>query len=347
MTNGDLNQFILHYLTKDKTHSAIMLTGSWGTGKSYYIQNVLVPFLKEGHGKECVTVSLYGLKSISEVSKNIYLELRAKALSAKGEAATAGKLIAKTIARGVVGRLGIDLSVDSSTMQELYESVDLSNKLVILEDVERSQIGILELLGYVNSLVAYQFIYERRTWYGMRFTNYGRRVATHVRICLEKEFLDSITEGTFYKGLYDLQSKEFVLGIGQSYDIFFGADDFRRRQNKCPIRGTIAYHDATLEENYIEAFEVDFEKYGSIFSVNTLADDLHLDMKRQTEELQKIGKSISELKKVHTDVQGKTVPEKEVCQGLLKELAARRCGEDGQAGRSRNGNQCAVGSETR
>lgn len=45
MTNGDLNQFILHYLTKDKTHSAIMLTGSWGTGKSYYIQNVLVPFL--------------------------------------------------------------------------------------------------------------------------------------------------------------------------------------------------------------------------------------------------------------------------------------------------------------
>lgn len=88
-------------------------------------------------------------------------------------------------------------------------------------------------------------------------------------------------------------------------------------------------------------------QYGSIFSVNTLADDLHLDMKRQTEELQKIGKSISELKKVHTDVQGKTVPEKEVCQGLLKELAARRCGEDGQAGRSRNGNQCAVGSETR
>lgn len=33
-------------------------------------------------------------------------------------------------------------------------------------------------------------------------------------------------------------------------------------------------------------------------------------MKRQTEELKKIGKSISELKKVHTDVQGKTVPEK-------------------------------------
>lgn len=114
--------------------------------------------------------------------------------------------------------------------------------------------------------IAYQFIYERRTWYGMRFTNYGRRVATHVRICLDKAFLDSITEGVFYKGLYDLQSQEFVLGVGQSYDIFFGADDFRGIQNKCPIRGTISYHDAALEENYLEAFEIDFEKYSLINS---------------------------------------------------------------------------------
>ena len=59
MTNNELNQFILHYLVEDKTHSAIMLTGAWGTGKSYYIQNELVPFLKEEHKKDCVTVSLY------------------------------------------------------------------------------------------------------------------------------------------------------------------------------------------------------------------------------------------------------------------------------------------------
>lgn len=38
-------------------------------------------------------------------------------------------------------------------MQELYESINLSNKLVILEDIERSQIEVIELLGYVNSLV--------------------------------------------------------------------------------------------------------------------------------------------------------------------------------------------------
>lgn len=143
----------MRYLVEDKTHSAIMLTGAWGTGKSYYIQNELVPFLKEEHEKECVTLSLYGIKSTAEISRSIYIELRAKTLSAKGEAAVAGKLIAKTIVRGVVSRFGIDFSKENDTMQELYESINLSNKLVILEDIERSQIEVIELLGYVNSLV--------------------------------------------------------------------------------------------------------------------------------------------------------------------------------------------------
>lgn len=44
MTNEELNSYILHYLTKDKTNSAIMLTGDWGTGKSYYIQHSFALF---------------------------------------------------------------------------------------------------------------------------------------------------------------------------------------------------------------------------------------------------------------------------------------------------------------
>ena len=38
-------------------------------------------------------------------------------------------------------------------LNELYKSVDLKDKLLIFEDVERSSINIINLLGYVNSLV--------------------------------------------------------------------------------------------------------------------------------------------------------------------------------------------------
>jgi KAP P-loop domain protein, putative len=69
-------------LKKDKTRTAIVLTGEWGSGKSYYIENELVPFLKEKKAT-AVVVSLYGLSDISTISKSIYMELRMGTLARK------------------------------------------------------------------------------------------------------------------------------------------------------------------------------------------------------------------------------------------------------------------------
>ncbi len=173
MTSSELNEYIKHYLDADKTKSAIMLTGSWGSGKSHYINNDLVPFLTKEDDSKCVVVSLYGLTDLSEVSKGIYLDMRLKAiqkvkksskvgkffekatssLPKSKEAVAGGGLVAKTLIKGVTGLWGIDLSASGDDLQKLYESVDLSGKLIILEDIERSHIDILELLGYVNNLV--------------------------------------------------------------------------------------------------------------------------------------------------------------------------------------------------
>ena len=155
MTYQELNQYILHYLTEDKTKSAIMLTGPWGTGKSYYIQNELKPFLekKENGGHSCVIVSLYGLKDTAEISKSIYLGTRMKFLTAASEKATTVTFAGETIIKGIAGAFGVDLSVSERSLKRLYASVNLTGKLVVLEDLERSGIDILEVLGYVNNLV--------------------------------------------------------------------------------------------------------------------------------------------------------------------------------------------------
>ena len=155
MTNSELNEYILHYLKEDRTKSAIMLTADWGTGKSYYIQNELIPFLgKEENGSySCVVVSLYGLKSVEEISKSLYLESRMKFLPKGSEGYATGKFAVKTVVKGITSFLGVDLSKTEEELQELYQSVDLSGKLIILEDIERSGINILEVLGYINNLV--------------------------------------------------------------------------------------------------------------------------------------------------------------------------------------------------
>lgn len=159
MTYDEMNSFILNYIKNDITGRAIMLTGEWGSGKSYYVKNTLKPFLEDNESDKhkCVIVSLYGLSDISEISKSIYIELRTiKKVSSSETETTAkavGKIVCKTILNGLVGKIGFDIgSINDKDLQEIYESVDLTGKLIVLEDIERTQIDIIELLGYINNM---------------------------------------------------------------------------------------------------------------------------------------------------------------------------------------------------
>ncbi len=131
-----------------------MLTGEWGSGKTYYVENILAPFLKKDNDKNgCIIISLYGLENISDISKSIYMELRMKALEKKSEVKATGKLIAKTIVKSASGIFGIDINMSENDLQSLYSSIDLSEKLLIFEDLERSNIELTKLLGYINNHV--------------------------------------------------------------------------------------------------------------------------------------------------------------------------------------------------
>ena len=173
MKSAELNEYIRHYLEEDKTKSAIMLSAPWGTGKSYYIQNVLRNHLKKDGEDRCVVVSLYGMRELSEISKSLYLEIRVKPIKEKittqwnkiskskktSHNEHTSEVVAtivgggKTILKGITGYHGIDLGSSDDSLQKLYKSINLKNKLIILEDVERSDIDLVSLMGYVNNLV--------------------------------------------------------------------------------------------------------------------------------------------------------------------------------------------------
>lgn len=42
MTNNELNKYIRHNIEKDHTNRAMMLTGPWGCGNSYYIRELIM-----------------------------------------------------------------------------------------------------------------------------------------------------------------------------------------------------------------------------------------------------------------------------------------------------------------
>ena len=146
------NEYFLNYLKNDRTGRAVMLTAPWGTGKSFYIRNELKPFL-ESKGLRCVVVSLYGLHSISDISKSIYLELRAGNLAKKSEGKAIAGIIGKTIVKGIAGYFGVPLEISDDDLKKLYSSINLKSKLIILEDLERSELDPVSVLGFVNGLV--------------------------------------------------------------------------------------------------------------------------------------------------------------------------------------------------
>ncbi len=153
MNVESLNEYVLHYLKEDKTNSAIMLSGSWGIGKSHYVKNDLITCL-EGNGFKCVVISVNGLNTIDEVSNVIYCGLLASHfhMDSSDKKTQAGFAFAKTIAQNLIKNVGFDLTVEGNNVKEMFKLVDLTQKLIVIEDLERSELEFAQILGFVNNM---------------------------------------------------------------------------------------------------------------------------------------------------------------------------------------------------
>lgn len=154
MNSDELNLFIARYATQYATKTAMMLTGAWGSGKSYYINKVMVPYLKKREVK-CVVVSLYGVHNLADLSKQIYLSLRGLKPKKKSETKEYLSIVGRSIINNALAFKGVSINPSDDELRKLYESVDLKKVLLVIEDVERSTIDILKLLGFINGLVEY------------------------------------------------------------------------------------------------------------------------------------------------------------------------------------------------
>lgn len=137
---------------------AVLLKGEWGCGKTWFINKYLEK-LKEKKRKS-LYVSLYGMTSFSEIEDAFFQQLH-PVLSSKGMAIT-GKIL-----KGVLrGTLKIDLDGDKKddgsvtlgipdiNLPDYLKNTDES--ILVFDDLERCQIDIGNLLGYINSFVEHQ-----------------------------------------------------------------------------------------------------------------------------------------------------------------------------------------------
>lgn len=67
MTEQQIKDEIIRYLTDQSYNYAVLIDGEWGSGKTYFVNHTLSPLISEreermGTGRKVKYISLYGCK---------------------------------------------------------------------------------------------------------------------------------------------------------------------------------------------------------------------------------------------------------------------------------------------
>lgn len=179
-SNKHIEEFLNYYLDKELSPDyAVLITGCWGSGKTYFIRKYLEG--KGAAGKDVVKtfdwltdcekyavvyVSLFGAKSREEMDKRVLEKLHPILNSEYIKSLpTAVSTIAKLLkeysvnpalkATGAVAEIATPFLTDILTNVIKGKSGKLKGTVVVFDDVERADMPLPELLGYLNEYVEY------------------------------------------------------------------------------------------------------------------------------------------------------------------------------------------------
>ncbi|WP_454691996.1 hypothetical protein [Achromobacter aloeverae] len=137
--NSHLQEYLQYYLSVEKPGYAVLVTGPWGTGKTYQVRRAVQ--------EDCsLYISLYGVPSVEQ----LHTEVVAAAYPNVQRASKAAELV-----KGL-GGVGA-LAGGAANLLGTYLRKELEpEKTLIFDDLERSRIPLEDLLGAINSYVEHR-----------------------------------------------------------------------------------------------------------------------------------------------------------------------------------------------
>ncbi|AUV54233.1 hypothetical protein B1209_17125 [Raoultella planticola] len=158
-TNKHIIDNLDYYLSIQNPEHSFLLTGGWGSGKTHFIESYITEYNQKSKGR-IIKISLFGLNKTSHIDEKIFQELH-PFLSHKYT-----KLAGNALKGALKFGLKLDLDGDSKSQSsvafnldklnfnELFSTSEENNGIVIvLDDLERTDIPLKEALGYINYLV--------------------------------------------------------------------------------------------------------------------------------------------------------------------------------------------------
>ena len=160
--NIHIQEYLENYLKLSNPEYAILLNGEWGSGKTYFIDTFINKYNDKSKKPNIkfIKISLFGLKNTNSIDEEIFQNLHP--LLGSKYAKIAGNMLKSALKLGINIDWNQDGKKDGAVNINLkFNPLDFfSDKkkseqeiVFIFDDLERTEINLKEVLGYINYLV--------------------------------------------------------------------------------------------------------------------------------------------------------------------------------------------------
>lgn len=159
LSMDEIKEIIIDYVKDDRKKQAVLLDGEWGCGKTFFVNKVLRSELEKDY--QVFQISLYGISNVDKIQDIIYskwlesmLEEKTGKLGHLGNLLTKGiDIFGKSAISFIESKLGTEGSATEAGKEALDKIIGKNKKLILIfDDIERCQINIIELMGFLNNL---------------------------------------------------------------------------------------------------------------------------------------------------------------------------------------------------
>lgn len=165
LTDDEIIKIITDYVNEEIYNYAVMLDGGWGCGKTYFIKERLCGKLEENEKKKAkkdkgytekrlVYLSLYGVKALEDISKQILIESYISKTRNKREILKKGTEITGAMLPILFDNIkpltGLELKLNAKSISNvLGKFLSVKDSILIFDDLERCDCPVNEILGYI------------------------------------------------------------------------------------------------------------------------------------------------------------------------------------------------------
>lgn len=148
---------LVEYCEELNPVGAILLTGEWGCGKTYFIENRLKKELRES--AVIIRISLFGMESIEELHatvKSSWIKANFKhkeifdAITTIQEAKLTNDDLTDHLPKSIAKLIKNLTKVEWDAFIDIKNTIDDKKVILVFDDLERCNIDLIDVLGIIN-----------------------------------------------------------------------------------------------------------------------------------------------------------------------------------------------------